>query len=411
MALSSLPGMANVTILLNETFGSSEDSAEAPWHLQLVLSARIVKLDELNFLSMRGSLHSYIDELKEYTKLVACVSYESFSTYDPSVLLIVERPVWIAIILTSLVISYVLKDFSKGFYVLKLSMGFSFDEEGFDRRLIVCFMIPITFYYNLFQSYISSDSTKLPDFPQDLNWFMKNGFRMSHPMAGLAPFAYHTLAPVHLKERFFELTHSHNPYEYFTDEIVLITNMTDMAKFISERKIAVANYIEQYSFFSYFFDEYYALIDNKYACFARKSPLFESFTLVGIRFYGYLSTKFEHVLFKFLERGEFVKFRRLSSHIHFLQRTKQKTKVVNLDKVAPPQPIDSKSIVGLSCVTVYGIGLVILAVRIVVWLSLVIYNNLKNISQKLSSYLKFKCFKNLYRKICGGISKSNNGDQ
>src|SRR3989442_1334048 len=114
---------------------------------------------------------------------------------------------------------------------------------------------------------------------------------------------------------------------------------------MAENKIGIADAEEKHLYFSKFVKENYVLVDGKYACVTMKSTTMAYYALASIRVMAYLSKQFHEILLVWLQSGEFEKFQRLSNHIESHVKGLQSESIVYLNKLAPPQAIDSKSIV------------------------------------------------------------------
>jgi len=367
LAFSALQGVLNISLTLKDENISPEQKINVNWHLEFRILFQVTSpLEQITVITRRGSQHPYYDVLEEYFSVTLCVNYVTYTKYDPSLLTIVDWQSWLAVVTTGFVIAFVTQSLSKGFSVLMFSLGKAVNEKRFNRRLILCFLIPISFHYNIYQSFISSDSTRLRDLPYNIHWYMIQNFKVSFPVKHSIEFLYYYVLPNEFKLMFDQLLTNQNVFDYLAYDEVPITNISHMARHMAETKIGIGNYFEKYTFFTSIIDKNIALIDGTYACFQRKTQELADLAKISFRFTGYLSKKTQWAFTKLMESGDAIKFDKLSKHLLSLRRSLSSTDVKYLDKTAPPQAIDSKSIVGLSCITVFCVGIVVLLVGIFV---------------------------------------------
>lgn len=110
------------------------------------------------------------------------------------------------------------------------------------------------------------------------------------------------------------------------------------------------------------------MIDEKYACFSRGSPQITKYSKLSFRFTGYMSRVIDWMFRKSFEMGEFENIKRLATNFHSRHHSVRSTKVLYFNKFALPQPIDIKSIAGLSSFGVFVVGLVNLGINLFVFL-------------------------------------------
>ncbi len=394
LAISTLQNVLNVSWTLKNSneFELPPKQQEKKWQLQFRLSIRLLlPLEDITFITLRGNQHTYLDVLHDYFKFAVCVNYDTYTTYDLALLTIVDWQTWIALFASCFVISYVTHSWMKGFSVFKFSLGLGINEIGFDRRLLWCFLIPMTFYSNIYQSYISSESTYLPDLPHSFEWYVYQNFKIAFPFKHAIEFVYSYLLPQDFKSVVKTILSDRNVWNYVSSEDIPITNISHMAQQMTEKKIGIGNYFEKYTFFTSLLNTNYALIDGKYACLLRKISWMAETSTVSIRFTGYLSKRTDWVFSNWMETGEFIKFDRLSRHTLSLKRSWSTAKVIYLDKAAPMQAIGLKSIVGLSCYILFGAGTVFLVVGflasslhyLVSWLTAIFYYIVVKFIEKL----------------------------
>lgn len=80
----------------------------------------------------------------------------------------------------------------------------------FNRRLILCFLLPITPFWYVHQNYISSNSLRLSDIQNAMSWYKTEGFKVWIPRKDLISFidnselskAYHVEAERIIGSRF-----------------------------------------------------------------------------------------------------------------------------------------------------------------------------------------------------------------
>ncbi len=365
LGISTLQGALNITL----TFNTEEIlSTNHQWHLQFRFATRIVlPLESLNFETNRGSLHLYLEMFEDFYTAAFCVNYKTYTDYDLQLLTIVDWQVCAALLAIGLLISFITKKLWNGIAVVQISLGMSIDEKTFDRCLFICFLIPLTFYNSIYQSYISSDSTRLKDLPNTLDWYLYENYKLSFPFKQVTEVLYDFVLPDQVKKLFDTQLGFQKSLSFIASEEIQVTNITDMARKMAEKKIGIGNYFEKYRFFTSLLSKNYVLIDGKYACLLRKtSELADTVALrSGFWFSGYMSKKTHMGFSTWMESGEFLKFARLAMQVDSQKRSKQTANVYYLDRAAPPQAIDSESMVGLLCYTICALGFTLLVVGVV----------------------------------------------
>ncbi len=347
LGISSVQGELNISIIVYK----NRFLVENKWHLHLQLTLpAIMKIESFNIGNRRGHHILNLDFLRKILRMAGCTYYNLYSAYDLSLFTVIEWQVWVAVAATCSTLVFITADLFKGFSVLSIWICLEVNLKKFDRRLLASVLLPMTFIGIVHQSYISSDSTRLREFPDSFSLLLDNGFKVhtSEEEAYLAKIIYYNFLPEYLKNDIEKTLNGYTPNDFFTHEKIPTTNLGEMVKFMAQNKIGVFGDFVEHMVFVNFINTNKILVDNTYTCLSIPGN--------NLRATGYMSGRTGFVFSKWFETGEFQKIERLANHFYSGQTSLRYSNVVFLDKMAYPQPIDSKSIVGLSCFGVFGMG-------------------------------------------------------
>ncbi len=371
LGISSVQGVLNISIILHQNTNLHENK----WHMQLQLTLPVfMKTDSFNVGNRRGYQVLNLEFPRQILTMAGCTYYNLYSTYDLSLFTMIEWQVWLAVAVTCCTIVFITADLLKGFPILSIWICLKVNLKNFDRRLRASVLLPITFIGFVHQSYISSDSTRLREFPNGFSVWLDNGFKLysSKEEAYWWQILYNNFIPEFAKKDIEKTLNGYTPENYFTHEEVPTTNLSEMVKFMAQKKIGIMGAIEEHLVFTNFVSTSKILVDNTYTCLTIPSSNFTTHFLISLRATEYMSGRTRFVFSKWLETGEFQKVERLANNVYSGHKSLRYSNVIFLDKMAYPQPIDSKSIVGLSCFgvfvmgcTIYCIGFLLIFFKIV----------------------------------------------
>lgn len=357
LSFLSLQHELSISLTAKQSQIPIKQQTQRHWHLQFSGTPMVLlHYESLDMLNVEGNMHTNLEVLSELLEFSVCLFYADYTIYDLTIFTIVDWTAWTAILTTCILLAFIMFDISKAVSILGIMIGVSLDLEKFDRRLVWCFLLPLNIFCYVQQSYISSDSTRLRTIPTSLSWFIDRGFKLSVTYKSILEIGYYTIAPHFLKTELENILDGHGIEDFITEEKIPTTNITDVAKAVTKTRIIVSGLFEEHLFFRRFVGNNYLLIDDKYACFSRTSPEIQSYSKISLRITGYMSGRTNFLLMKAFETGEFEKFQRLSFYLHAHHKSVRSTKVTYLNKFAPPQPIDIKPIVGLSCFGIFILG-------------------------------------------------------
>lgn len=295
---------------------------------------------------------------------VACFYNNQHSGYDLTNLTIIDWTAWVAIAITCFILAFIAKSHSIGINVLGVWICTDVNLNRFDRRLVASFLVPIAFFGIVYQSLISSDSTRLREIPESLSFVADKGYKIWAPNRELLEWFAYKFLPQKVKDDIAQSLKGHEFKSYLTSQQVPLTNLSDMVRFMAQNKIASYGILEEYLFFTNFVKENKILVDNKYVCVTIDNNSFERYEFLIFRFSGYMSARTGYIFRKWIEIGEFQKMQKLSDFLNSRHKSLQYPNVIYLNKLAPPQAIDSESIVGFSCYGMFAVGCGLFMIRL-----------------------------------------------
>ncbi|CAL8132153.1 unnamed protein product [Orchesella dallaii] len=355
--LHELLNKLNTTIAIAHRF---PNRPEAKWLLQFHSDEGILQGIPNQYALTRGRIFISAEYMP---KVMACNYVENLSSFDFSLLKILDTYTLGALLAVALAYAFIYKDLFRGLDLIWLFLGSSCCCNH--RRLLVThYMVFIALGSFIYQSFISTDSMhldELPEFPV----LLKSGYRFWTDVKAFK--AAIRIIPKNYLKNVEEFTGTKDllklAYGGIGNDVhnVPKNNFTEMVETMSKQRLFV--WSSDAKFLGYALANNLMYVKSKHICKMLDGSIFFNFKMKNTqRILSYLSTKAAVLYSRYLETGIFIRIRCLRNT--FNRAKLRDLQLEAVDKFRMPNPAGVKSTLGMFFGIHFCLGGVLLGVSL-----------------------------------------------
>lgn len=360
-----VPEMCVLFVVLNlvnvssvKVIPSDEEWARSKWLLNLFPGESTLLGIPVEIVRTRGALVT-IDEMS--WKVIFCVRAHFINILDYSISSVSMPELWILVISVGAALTFTYKNWSRGLDIMWLFIGVGCQHDHGRIRHV---LFAISLVACIYSAHFSSNSMLLGKFPTFRELFIRQGYRIWIPPGGkvLAKLFYATANPgmIKLLDEFMEGLKFTDGM--FDGESKFSLTTAQLIAEIVEKKLGLWGYA--FPELLRAFGKSLKYICQKYIC--RTRALNDDFHKVSdlhsFRHWGCISTKVGIVHSRLFQAGIYVRAKK--SMDHPMQHTSSKLDMMNTDGFIRPDPMNLKSVIGISAMYIAAAQLIVL----IVWL-------------------------------------------